>query len=144
MYEFDGKKFGSLNDLAKYTGIKETTLTSRIRRGMSVKQACQKTDLRCKYYIDQGEKKSIAQICRENGKNQYLVGKRLRYGYSLKDALNKPITSQGKTITVNGILYNSISSAIRKLNLQEKERTIRSRLRNGMNPDKAFNMKFRD
>ena len=26
MYEFDGKEFGSLKDLAKYTGIKETSI----------------------------------------------------------------------------------------------------------------------
>ena len=146
MYEFDGKEFGSLKDLAKDAGINEKTLTARIRRGMPVEQACQKTDLRCKYSMDQGAKKSIAQICRENEKDQDLIRNRLKYGYSFKDALNKPkkISRQGKPITVNGILYNSISSAIRKLNLQEKEGTIRSRLWNGMNPDEAFNMKFRD
>ena len=32
MYEFDGKEFGSLKDLAKYAGINEKTLTARIRR----------------------------------------------------------------------------------------------------------------
>ena len=52
MYEFDGKEFGSLKDLAKYAGINEKTLTARIRRGMPVEQACQKTDLRCKYSMD--------------------------------------------------------------------------------------------
>ena len=36
MYEFDGKEFGSLKDLAKYAGINEKTLTARIRRGMPV------------------------------------------------------------------------------------------------------------
>lgn len=56
MYEFDGKEFGSLKDLAKYAGINEKTLTARIRRGMPVEQACQKTDLRCKYSMDQGAK----------------------------------------------------------------------------------------
>lgn len=49
-----------------------------------------------------------------------------------------------KPIIVNGILYNSISSALRKLNLQEKEQTIRRCLRNGVNPDEAFNKEFRD
>lgn len=146
MYEFDGKEFWSLKALAKYVGINEKTLTARIRRGMSVEQACQKTDLRCRYCVDQGEKKSVARICRDNEKNPELVRNRLKYGYSFQDALNKPkkISRQGKPIIVNGILYNSISSALRKLNLQEKEQTIRSRLRNGMNPDEAFNKEFRN
>ena len=41
-------------------------------------------------------------------------------------------------IAVNGILYNSISEAIRKLDLEDKESTIRSRLKAGKNPDEAF------
>lgn len=56
MYEFDGKGFYSLKALAKYVGINEKTLTARIRRGMSVEQACQKTDLNEKVVPNYSEK----------------------------------------------------------------------------------------
>ena len=58
----------------------------------------------------------------------------------MKDALNKPkkISRQGKAIIVNGILYNSISMACRKLGLEEKENVIRRRLRAGKTADEAF------
>ena len=44
-------------------------------------------------------------------------------------------------IVVDGILYNSISEAVRKLDLVNKESTIRRRLRAGWNPDSAFKFK---
>ena len=65
---------------------------------------------------------------------------RLKYGYSLNEALNNPkkISKQGTPIVVNGIFYNSISSAIKQLNMSDKESTIRRRLRAGIIPDIAF------
>ena len=92
------------------------------------------------YYVDNGEEKSLSQICKEQKKDKALVKNRLKYGYSLHQALNKPkkIARQGKAVVVKGILYNSISEATRKLGLSNKERTIRSRLRNGWNIDEAF------
>ena len=58
----------------------------------------------------------------------------------MHDALNKPkkVTRQGKAIVVNGILYNSIAEAARKLGLSEKESTIRRRLASGEIPNDAF------
>ena len=69
-----------------------------------------------------------------------MVRNRLRYGYTLNDALNKPkkISRQGIPIVVYGVLYNSISEACRKLGKEDKENTIRSRLRAGKSPDEAF------
>ena len=104
--------------------------------------ACKKKDLRCCYHLDSNDniEKSIAQVCRDHSKDEDLVRNRLKYGYSLNDALNAPkkIARQGKQIAVNGILYNSISEAIRKLDLEDKESTIRSRLKAGKKPDEAF------
>lgn len=142
LYEYDNKEFHSLKELAKYVGMNEKTLTARIRRGMSLEEACKKTDLRCSYHLDDSDnkEKSISQIIREHSKDNNLIRNRLKYGYSLSSALNTPkkISKQGKPIVVKGILYNSISEAIRKLNLENKESTIRSRLRNGKSPDEAF------
>jgi hypothetical protein len=141
-YRYKNKKFHSIKDLAKYAEIHEKTLAARLRKGMSIEDACDSKDLRCRYSCYKSEhEKSIAQLCRENNKDADLVNNRLHYGYSLYDALNKPkkISRQGKPIIVNGILYNSVSEAARMLGMPEKESTIRSRLRIGYKPDDAFN-----
>ena len=139
-YELNGKVFYSIRELSNYYGVHEKTITARLRKGMSVEEACKTKDLRCTYYTEHNESNSIAQICRENNKNEELVRNRLKYGYSLNDALNKPkkVSKQGMPIVVKGVLYNSISEACRKLNLEDKEGTIRSRLRAGKKPDEAF------
>lgn len=144
IYIYDDKEFHSIKDLANFVNINEKTLTARLRKGMSVKEACEKADLRCSYHLDNDMKKSIAQICREQEKDADLISNRLRYGYSLNDALNKPkkIARQGKPIVVNGILYNSIAAALKKLGLTHKEAAVRRRLRKGMEADEAF--KFED
>ena len=143
IYTLDNKEFNSLKSLAQYVHINEKTLTARLRRGMSIEEACKKTDLRCSYHLENGVSKSLAQICKEQDKDWWLTENRLKYGYSLSAALNTPkkITKQGKPIVVNGILYNSISSALTKLNLLNKESTVRRRLKKGITPDEAFNFK---
>lgn len=140
LYHYDNREFHSLRQLAEYVGINEKTITARLRRKMSIEEACNKIDLRCTYYLDDGVKKSITQICKEKSKDEVLVRNRLKYGYSLNEALNNPkkISKQGTPIVVNGIFYNSISSAIKQLNMSDKESTIRRRLRAGIIPDIAF------
>ena len=139
-YVYENKEFHSIKALAEYVGKNEKTITARLRKGMTIDEACNLLDLRCSYYKDGDSKKSVSQICREQSKNEFLVRNRLSYGYTMQDALNKPkkIARQGSPIVVNGILYNSIASALRKLNLTDKESTIRRYLRLGMKPDDAF------
>ena len=140
VYVYDNKDFHSIKALANYVNINEKTITARLRRGMTVDEACQQKDLRCAYYLDDNREKSITQICKEQSKDRDLINNRLRYGYSLNDALNKPkkISKQGMPIVVNGILYNSIAAAIKRLNLSHKESTIRRRLQTGATPEEAF------
>lgn len=127
-------------DILVYLGRTKQPLQSRIRRGMSIDKACTTKDLRCHYFNIDGEEKSITQVCEDQRKDAELVSNRLKYGYSMHDALNKPkkVTKQGKAIVVNGILYNSIAEATRKLGLSEKESTIRRRLASGEIPNDAF------
>ncbi len=141
-YIYNDIEFSSIKSLSEYAKINEKTLTARLRRGMSIEDACENTDLRCKYFLDGNIKKSIVQICRDQSKDTDLIRNRLKYGYSLNDTLNKPkkISKQGKPIVVNGILYISIAAALRKLNLMEKEATIRRRLNEGITTDEAFNI----
>lgn len=140
VYKLEGKEFYSVRELAEYCGVNEKTITARLRRGLSVEAACEKKNLQCKYFVYEGESKPLCQICKEQEKKPELVRNRLRYGFTLKDALNKPkkVGKQGKPIVVNGILYNSISMACRKLHLEDKECTIRRRLKAGKTPDDAF------
>lgn len=140
IYKYDGKDFFSIRELSEYTKINEKTLTARLRRGMPIENACENIDLRCSYHLDDGVKKSVTQICKDHDKDVDLVKNRLRYGYSLNDALNRPkkISKQGIPIVVNGILYNSIAEAARKLNLTHKESTIRRKLKEGVKTDEVF------
>lgn len=140
IYEYDGQEFTSIKKLSEYTKVHEKTLTARLRRGMSIEQACISEDLRCTYYGEGKQKKSLAEICRDNSKNIELVRNRIVYGYGLSKALNTPkkVTRQGRPIIVRGILYNSVMDAMRKLGLEHRESTIRGRLHRGMNPDEAF------
>lgn len=139
-YEYDNKDFSSLKTLSEYVGINEKTLTARIRRGMSLEDACKRTDFRCTYFMEEGQERSIAEICVDNEKNQELVRNRLKYGYSMQDALNKPkqVTKQGRPIVVEGILYNSIAAAIRKYNLQSKTSMIRRKIGQGRSTTQVF------
>lgn len=138
-YLYDGQEFTSLEKLAEYAKVHVKTLTARLRRGMSIEEACTKVDLRCRYY-DEEEKKYLAEICREESKNAELVRNRLVYGYELSEALNTPkhITRQGRPIIVKGVLYNSVMDAMRRMGLQHKESVIRGRLHRGKSPDEAF------
>lgn len=141
MYIYKNKEFSSIKKLAEYCGVNEKTIVKRLGRGMSVDEACERNDLRCRYFKDKdGNMKSITQICKEQSKNKDIVNNRLKYGYSLNDALNKPknITKQGKAIVVDGILYNSIAMALRELNMEDKEQKVRRRLKKGISPDLAF------
>ena len=135
-YIYQGQKFSSVKSLARYVGINEKTLMARLHRGLDIEKACEATDFRCTYY----DGKSLSQMCREKQKSKELVGNRIKYGYSLEEALNRPkcITKQGRPVKVKGVAYASVIQAIRALGLTEKEATIRSRLHLGWNIDSAF------
>ncbi len=143
-YIYNDKEFHSIKQLSEYVNINEKTLTARLRKGMAIEDACKKIDLRCTYYLDNNIEKTLLQICKEQSKKPDLIRNRLKYGYSLYEAFNKPkkISKQGIPIVVNGILYNSIAAALKKLNLLHKESTIRRRLKSGMNADTAFNLEM--
>lgn len=139
-YIYDGKSFSSINALSKYTGVNEKTITARLKRNMSIDDACSTKRVNGCYFMDNGIEKPLIQICAEQNKNISLVRNRMKLNYNLNKALNEPkkVTKQGSQIVVHGILYNSIAEAIRKLNLSHKETTIRRRLRAGISPDDAF------
>lgn len=140
MYSYNNKEFSSLKELSKYSGVNEKTITARLRRGLSVEEACKNTDLRCSYMEYNNSKNSIQQICDNENKNPQLIRNRLKYGYSINEALNTPkkISKQGKPIKINGILYGSVSEALRKLNMIDKEHVVRGRLYSGATPEQAF------
>ena len=89
-YAYKEKDFHSLKELSKYVKINEKTLAARIRRGMSIDEACAAKDFRCHYFNIDGEEKSITQVCEDQAKDAALVSNRMKYGYSIHEALNKP------------------------------------------------------
>lgn len=95
-YLYNNIEFYSIKSLATYVGVGEKTITARLRRGMTVEEACQKKDLRCHLYPDGDEEKSISKICKEQIKDSDLIYNRLKRGYTLNEALNKPKKYVGK------------------------------------------------
>lgn len=109
-------------DILVYLGRTKQPLQSRIRRGMSIDKACTTKDLRCHYFNIDGEEKSITQVCEDQRKDAELVSNRLKYGYSMHDALNKPkkVTKQGKAIVEMGFYIIQLLKLLESLDYQRK------------------------
>lgn len=139
-YLYDGKMFTSLKALSKYCGVYEKTISYRIHHGMTLEEACVNKKYSCNYSYDDSKEKSLIDLCKDKKKDIELVQNRLSRGYTIQEALNKPkkVTKQGKSVLVDGTLYNSVSEACRELKLEVKESTIRRRLLKGWNADDAF------
>lgn len=128
IYILDGKEFTSIRSLSQHSKVNEKTITARLRRGWSVEEACRPGDRRSSWDV------TLNQVCRDQKKNSDLVRNRLSRGYNLHDALNKPksITKQGKSVVVDGVLYNSIMDAIRAYGMEKRENAIRAKMARGV------------
>ena len=101
-YTYDNRNFSSIKALAQYAGVNEKTLCKRLQRGMSVEEACTKQLFNCRYYPDNGVKKSLTQLCADHGKDVELVRNRLnraikrKYNRIYDDAISKECATSGK------------------------------------------------
>lgn len=140
-YFLDGKEFSSIKKLSEYTGVNEKTITKRLKRGLTVDEACKQSDLRCNYNINiDGENKSLSDICREKKRDYAFISNRLSYGYDISEALSAPkkVTKQGITTVVNGIEFKSRAEAIRAFNLEKYEQRICRKINAGNEINEVF------
>lgn len=139
-YMLDGRGFSSQRELSVYCGVHEKTIAARLRHGLSLQEACKKEDKRDTYYVMNGERKSLKEICRCCGQDKELVRNRLAYGYSIEEAVSLPkkVSRQGNPLMVNGMWYPSLSAALRNFGLEAHESAIRYHMKRGRNPDDVF------
>ncbi len=94
--DFMGKEFPSLKLMCQYYGINQRSFYSRIKSGMSLKQALLKpigergnNGKLCKDHLG-NEFDSVGKMCEHYGINQSSFCSRIRSGMSLEQALLKP------------------------------------------------------
>lgn len=81
---------------------------------------------------------SIKQACQQLGKDYWVVLKRLDLGWTLEQAFDDQSRTPRYPFEVNGVVYNGIADAVRKLKVPVSARTVRRRIAEGMNPEEAL------
>lgn len=138
MYEYDEMTFSSIKKLAEYSGLNEKTLTARLRRGITLEEACNPV-LKGRVYLQEVQKGCISDMAKQRGIDPHLIYNRRRYNYSESELFGeKKITKQGHPVVVGECEYSSLAAAIRKHHLEPYEQRIRRRIRQGQSPDDVF------
>lgn len=131
-----GNTFKSMNEMADYWHIPESTLQRRLTYAkMPIEEALTFNDeqIRLKYTtgcIDHlGNRfKSKQAMCEFYGVTKSVYFGRIGMGWSLKDALTTPLQTQianAKTLTYKGISYTSISKFCKDFNLTRSTFNLR-------------------
>jgi GIY-YIG catalytic domain len=82
--------------------------------------------------------RSIKHACQMLGKDYWVVLKRLDAGWTLKQAFDEEPHNPRHPFEVNGIIYNGIEDAVRRLNAPVSSATVRRRLAEGMDVEQAL------
>jgi DNA-directed RNA polymerase specialized sigma24 family protein len=93
LFEVNGKKL-NLIDVSKEVGISMTTLQRRLKRGLSEQQAIsskdyRKCDRKCRLFLVNGKKLSLAEAAKEVGIAMSTIKRRLKRGLSEEQALSQ-------------------------------------------------------
>ncbi|MBD2627951.1 GIY-YIG nuclease family protein [Trichormus variabilis] len=81
---------------------------------------------------------SIKSACKLLGKDYWIVLKRLDAGWTLEQAFDNEPHNPRHPFEFDGIVYNGIEDAVRKLNTPISSTTVRRRLAEGMNKEQAL------
>lgn len=81
---------------------------------------------------------SIKHACQQLGKDYWIVLKRLDAGWTAAQAFDHEPHYSPYAFKVNGVIYNSITDAIRQLNAPVSITTVERRLAEGMSPEAAL------
>ena len=125
--DYNGKKYKSLKQLSRETGINYSTLKHRLfKQNLSVEEAIKNSDKRFTSIELNGKKySSIKELSDQSGVSQDLINNRLQQGKTINEAISLPkkITKQGKPGIYNGIPYKSIAELSRKTGINESKLT---------------------
>ncbi len=137
---YNGETFKSISSLCRKYGLNISRVTTRVKRGMSIKDAVETPDI-----VSQGkpcvynEKKyrSIKNLCEQLGFNYDIILRRINSGWTLERAINTPGKSNKIEVVYNGEKYQSISKLCEKYGANYY--IVGERIRNGMSIEEAMN-----
>lgn len=144
-----GNKFESLSAMARYWDISDSTLNSRLAKGISVEQALTYTtedmkrlNTECKDHLGNTYQSKNA-MCQAYGIDRQVYFGRIAIGWSVKDALTTPINAQPANSKIikdhTGQEFKSISDMCKKWNIGRS--TYNARIKQGWTIEKALTTK---
>lgn len=137
---YDNKIYSSLNSLCEENGLTYSSVYYGLKSGLSLEDAISKSkveDCKAISFEYNGKKyRNLSCFCKEHDLNYGTIQARIKRGWSIEDAINKPIYS-GKQFTYNGKEYSSINSFCKEHGLSCN--LIRNRLRKGCSLEDALN-----
>lgn len=116
-----GKPYHGIADVAIQFGLKYASLRAKAKRMESLEKAVD-TMLRAEPIRYEGKTyETLSELCAANGISQDNIYERLTYGLSLKEALTRPIKSNGnrKAVEFHGIEYPSHREVCRVYGISE-------------------------
>lgn len=129
LIELWGHKYFGIAEVALKFGIKYVALAQRVRDGMELQQAV-KSMLGNEPVTFRGKQyENFVDLCAEHHIQPGNVYERLSYGFTLEEALERPIQSKGigKTVSYNGKNYTSLMDLCRDYGISEM--CVREQLR---------------
>ncbi len=117
-----GKPYHGIADVAIQFGLKYTSLRTKAKSMGTLEKAVDVL-LRTEPIRYEGrDYESLSELCSDNGVLQDNIYERLTYGLSLKEALTRPIKSNGnrKAVEFHGIEYPSHREACRAYGISER------------------------
>lgn len=149
-YDHKGNRYDSFSAMCRAYSINIQTCFTRLRRGMSLEQALttskksvnhakkKRCVLQRKAFDHAGNRyKTFKDMCKAYKLNDFCVHARLRAGWSLQDALTKPLQNK-HFVFFNGKQYESVAAICRAYN--KVVNTIYKRLKRGMSLEQALIM----
>lgn len=90
--DYNGKKYKSLKQLSRETGINYSTLKHRLfKQNLSLKEAIENSDKRFTSIELNGKKySSIKELSNQSGISQDLINNRLQQGKTINEAISLP------------------------------------------------------
>lgn len=115
----EGKKFKNWIEACKYYNISKSTVTSRLKNGMSLVEAFKNPPKKVKtsLVLEGREFDSLTLACKHYNLNYSTVASRIRDGWSVEEAFelkDKEFIGNGKEVVVDGVKYSKISNACKK------------------------------
>lgn len=143
-YEWDGKEFDSIKELAEYTQLPLRLLNKRIcNLGWPVERAVTEDVGAWRQWIEwKGERRLLAEVATEHGTNCRLVVKRMARGWSLEKAVTTPASEFAAQVEYKGETY-SVAALARLPEAVVSSNTISLRLKAGWDVEKALTTQVR-